>query len=323
MSQTAFRPARRDDGSILILSARALDDLALTPQMKVGALEEGFRRKASGDIVAPPMTFVRRSDQAFFSSMMSWSEAWGIAGCKFQSGDGANPARGLPFLQGLYVLADAETGGMRAVMDSAWLTANRTPAASMVAVDKLGGSTARTLAILGCGVQGLAHARLIAPHLPDLEEIRLYDRLPATAEAARDGLSDLGVPVARCATMAEAVVDAHVIVSATTLRKSRQPEIDPRILSEDCVFVSIDQCAMLTDAAIASFGVVTTNDIAQFRYKKASLDVMHAVPEPDMDMAAMTAAPEPVWPRAGRRLAVMLGSSMEDLALARLVASRL
>jgi hypothetical protein len=66
--------------------------------------------------------------------------------------------RGLPTIQGVLVLADADDGRLLAVMGSAEITAIRTAAASAVAACHLMATTASVAAIIGCGRQGAAHA---------------------------------------------------------------------------------------------------------------------------------------------------------------------
>ena len=62
-------------------------------------------------------------------------------------------ARGLPYIQGLYILSEDATGRPVAIMDSRWITGNRTAAATAVAAKHL----ARE------GQQDARHSRLRAP----------------------------------------------------------------------------------------------------------------------------------------------------------------
>ncbi len=52
------------------------------------------------------------------------------AGMKWFSGYPSNAAKGLPYITGLLVLNDAETGIPLAVMDCSWITAMRTGASA-------------------------------------------------------------------------------------------------------------------------------------------------------------------------------------------------
>ena len=107
---------------ILYLSSRDLEDLGLSMVEIVRILEEMFLLKAAGGTVLPPKIFFHRNGPRFYSSMVSSAPALGYAGCKWQSGDPDNPARGLGYIQGLFILSEDATGQPVAIMDSKWVT---------------------------------------------------------------------------------------------------------------------------------------------------------------------------------------------------------
>ena len=81
---------------------------------------------------------------------------------------------GLPQTTGLLILNDIMTGIPVAVMDSAWITAMRTPALTSLAAAALH-PDAKTFGMFGCGVQGTGHVRYIVKALKELEKIYIYD----------------------------------------------------------------------------------------------------------------------------------------------------
>ena len=86
-----------------------------------------------------------------------------------------NPARGLDSHQGRVILADGETGELRALLDASAVTAIRTAAVSALATRLLAREDARVLAIVGTGVQARKH----------LESIPLVRRIERTLVAGR------------------------------------------------------------------------------------------------------------------------------------------
>lgn len=113
----------------LYLTTSDLEGLGLTIGRMADVIEEAFRHKASGKVVSPPMTFFHREKGGWFNSMVCSIPPLGFAGCKFQAGDASNPAaRGLPSIQGMYVLCEDTGGRMVAIIDARWLTAIRTAA---------------------------------------------------------------------------------------------------------------------------------------------------------------------------------------------------
>jgi ornithine cyclodeaminase/alanine dehydrogenase-like protein (mu-crystallin family) len=116
---------------------------------------------------------------------------------------------------GLY---DVETGACRAFIDGTYITALRTSAAAALATDLLARGDARTLAIVGAGVQG-EHHLLTFPLVREFEEIRIASLYAADA----DRLAATH-PRARATTVEEAVRGADVVALAT---HSSKPVIEP------------------------------------------------------------------------------------------------
>jgi alanine dehydrogenase len=116
-----------------------------------------------------------------------------------------NPSRhGLPTIQGLIILADAERGTPLAVLDSISITAMRTAAASAVAAKHLARADAKTITIVGCGTQGAAQLAAMRRVRP-IERVLTVDVDPAKAAA-------LGEPRA----LGDAVRESGIVVTCTT-----------------------------------------------------------------------------------------------------------
>jgi len=95
----------------------------------------------------------------FFAAMPAWLEAGPAMGAKLVTVFHRNSRRGLPTHQAAIVLLDAETGALLAVVGGRYITEARTAAVSAVALRHLARKGARTLAILGSGVQAGSHLR--------------------------------------------------------------------------------------------------------------------------------------------------------------------
>ena len=120
-----------------------------------------------------------------------------------------NPARGLDAHQGAVVLFDGETGEVRAIANASAITAIRTAAVSAVATRALAREDARTLAILGAGVQAKSH-------LEAMQVLREWERIVVWSRT-REHAEQLGVDVAD--TAVEALRDADVVCTTTTARE--------------------------------------------------------------------------------------------------------
>jgi ornithine cyclodeaminase/alanine dehydrogenase-like protein (mu-crystallin family) len=113
--------------------------------------------------------------------LMPAAGAQGV-GVKLISLTPANPARGLPLVQGTYTLFDAGSQEPVASIDGAALTALRTGAVSGLATRWLARPDARRLVVFGAGVQARSHVEAMRAVL-DLEDVVLVAPTPARVEA--------------------------------------------------------------------------------------------------------------------------------------------
>lgn len=130
--------------------------------------------------------------------------------------DRRNPtAFELPQTTGLLCVNDVETGVPVCVMDSAWLTAMRTPAVTVL-MAKLLHPAARRFGMFGAGVQGREHVLFAAHHLTDLEEILVYDRLPEVAHRLVEEIQPgIDIPIRVGESVERVVKECEVLSSAT------------------------------------------------------------------------------------------------------------
>jgi ornithine cyclodeaminase len=127
-----------------------------------------------------------------------------------------NPAAGLDAHQGIVLLSSAQTGEPLAVLNASAITEIRTAAVSTIATELLARADATELAIIGTGVQGRAHLLALAAARP-LTGVRVAGRDPAKARRFAADMGELtGVPVTACASVADAVAGAGIVVTATS-----------------------------------------------------------------------------------------------------------
>jgi ornithine cyclodeaminase/alanine dehydrogenase-like protein (mu-crystallin family) len=126
-----------------------------------------------------------------------------------------NPARGLDSHQGQVLLADGETGQLRAVLDASAVTAIRTAAVSALATRLLARTDARVLAIVGTGVQARKHLDSIALVRP-IARVRVAGRtLEHASTFALQAAPRFAFPIEAADNVQAAVRDADIVVTAT------------------------------------------------------------------------------------------------------------
>ncbi len=186
----------------------------LQPAACAEAMADVLVANARGEAFVPlRMVAAPPAAQGFVGLMPGWRGAHGDerdafalkAICMIPS----NPSRGLDTHQGTVTLFDGETGVPTAILDASAVTEIRTAAVTAVATRTLARKDARTLAILGGGVQARSHAIALADRF---EEVRVFS---PSFRFRPDG-----AVVASSAE--EAVRGADVVVTATS---SRDPVI--------------------------------------------------------------------------------------------------
>lgn len=144
-------------------------------------------------------------------------------GAKIVSVFPGNPDRGLPTVNAVVALLDADTGVPLALLDGTYLTALRTGAASGVATDLLAPAGADTLALFGAGAQARTQLLAVAT-VRRLRTAWVYDPNPQRSEGFIAVMKEMytGTPVPAdlraAATPAEALREARIVACATTSR---------------------------------------------------------------------------------------------------------
>jgi ornithine cyclodeaminase len=141
---------------------------------------------------------------------------------KISGGFSGNVARGLPVWDGVVVAFDAETGQPVAFLhDEGILTDWRTAAAGAVASSALARPDARTLGVVGTGLQGywqtVAHCALASSSALNLETVLLWGRDPERTQvlARKLELELSGVRVEACTNLEQLVRESDILVTAT------------------------------------------------------------------------------------------------------------
>ena len=291
-------------------------------RLPMSAAIDALDRAIASDRIGatPPRQHVHAGDQELLL-MPSFLD--GGAGVKLVGIDPDNPARGLPRIQGVFVLFDPPGLTPTAIVDARALTAVRTAAVSGLATRYLARPDASRLVIFGAGPQ--AHAHLLAMDaLFDLSHVSVVSRTRTAAEdlAAR-AREELGLDAVVAGP--EAVVDADLICTCTT---SPTPVFDGALLPEgvhlNAVGAYRPELQEVDAASVCASAVVVESREAALA---ESGDLVIAAREAGWDPAAIVAdLIEVVRDRvpvrtdaAQRTLFESVGVAFEDLIVARAV----
>ncbi|MGO1768488.1 MAG: ornithine cyclodeaminase family protein [Microbacterium sp.] len=306
--------------SIEHIDAAAVERL-LTRDQAVEALREaligGYRPESDHARVIDPL------DNG--ELLLMPSEAASDVGLKVLTLSPANPERGLPRIQGVYLLFDRETLAPTCLIDGPALTGLRTAAVSIAAVKDalVEPSPPLDVVVYGAGPQADAHLGTLRDVLRGRREIGSVTGIVRSPERATPapGLTRLvrsGSDEARAATAA-----AGLVICATT---ARTPLFDGRLVRDDAVVIAVgshEPDARELDAALIGRSDVVVED--RGTALRECGDVVLAVeegaiaPEDLLPMADVVTGRSPL---RGDRPVVFKSSGMpwEDLVIAGAIA---
>ncbi len=304
---------------ILYLSRADVEAVAVPMERIITAVEAMFREKAAGRVEMPPKPGIHPLPDSFIHAMPAYIPALHAAGMKWVSGFPENLKKGLPYISGLIILNDPDTGIPLAVMDCTWITAMRTGAATAVAAKFLARTDSREVGILGCGVQGRSNLEALRALFP-LARVRAYD----TDVQARDRYTEevsrkLSLEVVPVDTPKDAVAGADIVVTAGPLLKTPHATIPAGWLSEGAFASLVDYDSYWQRDALKEVDKFCTDDVPQLEYYK-TLGYFHDIPPVYAELGELVSGRRPGRERAKERtMTCNLGLALSDMATAPLV----
>ena len=295
--------------SLLYLTREQVAGLLPEIRVQLDLVEETYAALTAGRVELPPKPGVHPRENSFIHAMPAYLEDQDVAALKWVSGYPGNKARGLPYISGLLVLNDAETGLPLAVMDAAEITAARTAAASGVCIRRWAPDGWSIAAILGCGEQGRFHARLLNELNPNVT-IRAFDPHPERSAALEGRIEQMP-------DVATAVQGAEVVVSAAPIAERPEPPISTDWLGERYLALPIDFDALFQPGPIEAAELFLVDDVGQFEYYR-SLGHFQEWPEPGGSVGSALASDG----SPARVACVNLGIGALDAAFGKVVYDR-
>jgi ornithine cyclodeaminase/alanine dehydrogenase-like protein (mu-crystallin family) len=133
---------------------------AVTPAAAIDAVREAFVAHRRGEWVMPSKVYLQAPPNGDFRAMPA--RGGGLAILKWISSFPVNPAKGLPTVMGVVCVSDAETSEPLMLLDAGAVTALRTGASAAIAARALAREDARSVGLIGCGLNGAWAARCLA-----------------------------------------------------------------------------------------------------------------------------------------------------------------
>ena len=307
---------------LLYLSQADVASVGLTMPDIIAALEQMFREKGEGRVEMPPKPGIHTSPDAFIHAMPAYIPALKSAGVKWVSGYPENYKRGLPYITGLLILNDPQTGMPLAVMDCVWITAKRTGAATAVAAKYLARPNSEVVGILGCGVQGRSNLEALHVCLP-LKRVLAYDVDPQAQQRYVQEMHErLGLEVVPVREPKQAVAGCDVVVTAGPILRVPHATIKPGWFGPGSFASLVDFDSYWHPDALREADKFCTDDVPQLEhYREAGY--FQDIPPIYADLGELVTGQKPGREtEAERTLACNLGLALDDMATAPLIYRR-
>ena len=308
--------------SFLYLSRADVEAVGLPMADIIDALESMFREKGEGRVEMPPKLDLHTRPDSFIHAMPAYIPSLRAAGMKWVSGFPDNPKQGLPYISGLVVMNDPDTGIPLAVMDATWITAKRTGAATAVAAKYLARPESSSVGIVACGVQGRSNLEALSCCF-DLERVQAFD---AVAEAATTFAREMAEAVEAEIEVVDspraAIAGMDLVVTSGPILQNPSPVIEAGWLTEGAFACPLDFDSYWQGEAFREADKLATDDAAQLDHFR-TCGYFGDTPPPYADLGEIVAGTKPGRESPGERaICVNLGLALDDVATAAVLYER-
>jgi ornithine cyclodeaminase/alanine dehydrogenase-like protein (mu-crystallin family) len=302
---------------ILYLSQAEVASVNLPMAEIIRSLETAFREKGEGKTEMPPKPGIHPGGgDNFIHAMPAYIPALKSAGIKWVSGFIENSKRNLPYITGLLILNDVETGLPLAVMDCVWITAMRTGAATALSARYLARPESSVVGILGCGVQGRTNLDALRVLFP-VKKVMAYDVDAGIAQRyAKEMEARFGVEVVSVQKPREAVSGCDLVVTAGPILRKPHQTIRAGWLGEGAFASLVDFDSYWHPDAMKQAAKFCTDDTEQLLHYR-QVGYFQDIPPIHADLGELVSGKKPGRQRAEERtMTANLGLAIDDMAVA-------
>ena len=305
---------------LLYLSQKDIVDINLSMEDIISQLEIAFEEKAEDRVEMPPKPGIHPGEgDNFIHAMPAYIPKLKSAGIKWVSGFPTNQKRGFPYISGLLILNDPETGLPISVMDCVWITAMRTGAATAIAAKHLARPDSSVVGVLGCGVQGRSNIKALWVDFP-IERVMAYDiDRKALLDYKTEIEAQFDIEVTPVDTPKDAVSGCEMIITAGPILKKPHATIKAGWWDEGAFASLVDFDSYWHPEAMNEASKFCTDDIPQFQHYR-EIGYFQDVPPIYADLAELVAGHKSGREKDSERtMACNLGLAMDDMAVAPLL----
>jgi len=289
----------------------------------IDALQRMFYDKGRGETEMPPKPGVHPGGgDNFIHAMPASIPGLKSVGVKWVSGFPDNFKKSLPYISGLLILNDFDSGLPLAVMDCVWITAMRTGAASALSARYLARADAAVLGVLGCGVQGRSNLEALNVDFP-LKKVMAYDIDPDACRRYCEEMAErFDLEVVPADTPKAAVSGCDMVVTAGPILKVPHATIQAGWLDEGTFASLVDFDSYWHADALQQADKFCTDDTPQLLQYRENGYFQH-IPPLHADLGELACGNKSGRESPTERiLAANLGLALDDMAVAPMIYAR-
>ena len=195
-----------------------LDNISMSESISI--VEEAFKHFQDGSSKMPSKVYLDLPEfEGDFRAMPAYEHSQEFAGVKWVNVHAKNSEIGLPTVMGTILLNNPKTAEPLAVVEATALTALRTGAASGVATKYCAKESAKTLALIGAGIQAYYQAEAIVL-VRDIKVINIYDVKEKNTAILIEKLREFYKgEINNCKSVETCVKNADVVITTTPSTK--------------------------------------------------------------------------------------------------------
>ena len=230
----------------------------------ISEIKSGFEHSSLGYSIAPEKVYVN-TEVSDMRCMPAYLPKYNphYCGVKIVSVAPENKKLSLPTVLGEYLLRDAKTQQLIAILQAEEMTAYRTGAATGVATEALARRDCETLGIIGAGKQAPYQVKAILAVRPSIDTVKVYDAIGQRARKFKESHErEMGIEISIVSL--EDAMDSDIITTVTPATKpfispeqikpgmhlngvgadsKAKIEFDPEVLKKSRIFIDdLSQC---------------------------------------------------------------------------------
>ncbi len=315
------------DNTLLYLSEADERAVKLNMSDVIDVLEEVHTARKLGKVQQPPKPGLRPvGNKGFLDGYLAFVEDTEYLGIKWLSGYFENPAKGLPFINGLIVLNDVQTGMPLSVMGCGYVTGLRTAGVNGMALRRLVTKETVTIGVVGCGLQGRTNLMSALSCGWNVEKILCWNIRRPGAEAYQKDMSAMypEYSIAVADTLEEAVSQADVLIIGAPLEPDGSARIIPKgLLKPGVTIASVNGDSSFLEEALPEIHRVFVDDNDSYTARRSSPMMSDNMPEKSEEIAELVMGNIPGRKNDQERIMITAeGMAINDVSCAYLMYKR-